>query len=699
MNRLIVVIFMLLWQPVFAQTVRVLSGEHATFTRLAMVMPGLQSWSLAKTDAGYDLRVEPSRMGFDTRGVFDLVPRTRLADLAAVTSGGVLSLVLGCDCHAVATQVRPGVVAIDIFDGPAPLVFASEQAARENLTIFELLPDAPSFRPRPRPGRKMDPAIPDFLRQGLWRSRGLPAEFVEGLGVAAGPEADLADNPFAAALLKALSRATLAGALEPAPSLGSLPSRPLAAESAIASQQMQIRLASGRIVFNSPESEACPDDALFDVVAWTDARPFTIQLAEFRAGLIQEFDRPDTDTVLRLSRFYLASGFGVEATNAIKELAPDIPEGLIIADIANILDDQQEPSAMLHGFRACDGRVALWAIMALPEPTQSERIEIQAVVRTFSELPLHLRKELGPRLVETLFAINESGAAQQIRSALGRASGSEGPELAIMTARIAIDAGHEAEAEALLAQTGQSTGPLAPVALIELVDFMFSRGLALDEQTLVLLESHANEGRRTRLGPELNEALAKAVFLSGDLGRAFALAGQNNLSLHEALLDALATTGSTGDVLQYGAPLAPALLAQLANSTRMAMADRFLGLGFPDLAQGWIGPAQVPPDSVLVGPDVGQARQSGPVLVDAGGTAPGRAPPGGVATAIDDGQLAGTQSADVAIDPSAGGAEPPVMLASDVKGPLAKARLATERAALSRAEIERLLEAAPRPAR
>ena len=60
---------------------RVISGEHSNFSRLVLLSSGLPSWELGRVGGGYELRLTPGEDGFDTREVFDMIPRTRVTNL------------------------------------------------------------------------------------------------------------------------------------------------------------------------------------------------------------------------------------------------------------------------------------------------------------------------------------------------------------------------------------------------------------------------------------------------------------------------------------------------------------------------------------------------------------------------------------------------------------------------------------------
>lgn len=118
--------------PAGAETVRVLSGEHPGFTRLAFVFDQPTDWRFGRVDAAgggdgpdgaegprlYELRLARGDVDLDISRVFDRVPRTRLE--ALTTRESRLRLTVAAGHRAVPFELRAGVMAIDIRPGPPP---------------------------------------------------------------------------------------------------------------------------------------------------------------------------------------------------------------------------------------------------------------------------------------------------------------------------------------------------------------------------------------------------------------------------------------------------------------------------------------------------------------------------------------------------------------------------------------------------
>lgn len=271
------------------------------------------------------------------------------------------------------------------------------------------------------------------------------------------------------------------------------------------------------------EGVPCLPDETFDLAAWGDDRPLPIQIAERRAALVGEFDRPDPESVLALARLYLHFGFGAESRAVLRafELTPDGAD--ILADMGRILDGKPiGPGSRLIGMSACDTAAALWAVMASPKVSPSTDIGAAAVLRAFSALPPHLRRLLGPGLAERLIAAGHISAAVSVRDAIARAPGDGGSARNLVEARIDLAAGDPRDGERRLDSLSRSNDPLAPEALMLTIESRLRRGEAVEAGLADSAEALAFEHRSGTIGPALAALHILARASSGDFARAFA---------------------------------------------------------------------------------------------------------------------------------------------------------------------------------
>jgi hypothetical protein len=103
-----------------AETARVRSGDHGSFTRLVVELAAPADWRFGRSNGGYALDFGRADVALELGGVFRAIGRDRIADVSQDPAGR-LQLVLGCrDCHATALSYRDSWIVIDVAGGPPP---------------------------------------------------------------------------------------------------------------------------------------------------------------------------------------------------------------------------------------------------------------------------------------------------------------------------------------------------------------------------------------------------------------------------------------------------------------------------------------------------------------------------------------------------------------------------------------------------
>lgn len=613
----------LLWllpAQVTAAPARVISGEHGDFTRLVVYAGpadgwSAQSWALGRTEGGYELRIQGLREGFDTTAVFARVTRERLADLVPGAGPGALGLPLNCTCHIAPFVVEPGVIALDIRDGPAP-ADSPYEAALDDPDTAEPAPDEGAGRTAAT--RSDNPLSRAWIAEALVQGPALmPASPQPPPAQGAAPTAALAavlppasdggtalaalPDPALEPLREALVREISLGAARGVVDMG-LPETPQAPKDSGKAPD-QARVGPGAmpqvrvgVIDQDPEANlaaegaVCPEEDRLDIARWGDSRPVWEQMSEARSGLIGEFDRPDAEAVARAIRFHLFIGFGLEALALIQAFDPVSPDRAFWASMAHVLDAEPDPAPAFGGLLSCDGPAALWSLMA--EPTVGAKAaNLPAVQRAFSALPAALRQELGPRLIEKLAAAGADSAVQVVANAIRRPGDTGNRDVALMDAGLATTAGEFEAADQLLRPLLDDPGPGTPEAVVLLIESHAERGLPLPKGTVDEIGAYAAEREGGPEGERFRRALTLAFALSGDPARAFAAADGVD-GVQEDLWRLLAELGTDDQVLEL-ATLAPGNSAPAAAVVQAPrLAERFLDLGLPDQARDWLAGAQ-----------------------------------------------------------------------------------------------------------
>lgn len=561
-----------------AQTVAVSTGDHPNFTRVVLEAQGLNGWRLDRLPDGYALRLRRPA-SFDLDGAFRVITRDRLTNLAPLDDGRGLRLTLDCTCHAVGFDYRPGIVVIDLRDGPPP-----EGSSFELTQTGDLAPPLQQSNAAPRPVAR--PALAwDWTEQALTTAR------TAGAPVAPAPLPDPQSLALREALLQGLADGAARGLVDPVIRLPPPPEPggavPGAARVGLLALPGMAGLSpqDGRPSLTATGAE-CIAASRITLPDWGNPDlPAAAQLTDL-ASFLGEFDRPDPDALTVAVRRHLWLGFGVEATALVDAFATDATDANLWRSMARAVDGIADPDGAFAGMANCDGPAALWSALTQPELSLPE-VNVQAVLRGFSSLPPHLRRSLGPPLTEKFLKAGDGATAQSLRDAMLRGDPGAG---ALVDAQIALrsDRPDQAEAEAQAALA--AGGPDSAAALVTLIEARFQARKPVDPADVTAVAAMRQEQPDD---PALARAMILAQALSGTFDAAFAeleTVPQDVATTTTADLWALlAESGPDSALLTHAIPAAISVPA-VAASTRGQIAKRLTDLGFGDAAQLWLGP-------------------------------------------------------------------------------------------------------------
>lgn len=583
-------LFLVLWAlgagAAMAAPVVVTSGEHDGFTRLVFDYGTPVDWQVGRTVDGYELAIAGASPSYDLREIFDLIGRSRLAAIWPDPEAGNLRIGIACACHALPFEFRPGIVVIDLHDGPPPKGSSFELAL--DGAPPATAPPRPVRRPKARPSRTGQSF--DWVALAL---SGSPPTQVSELRI----DPDPALAPLRDILLQQLARGAAQGVVAMAePDLG--PNRGRLPDFASA----QVRIGGGPPLAIDPHGSVRPDLGAdgtaciaaerLDLAAWGNDLPVSQQWGDAMQGLSGEFDRTEPEALTRAVRFLLYIGFGAEARQMLTAFGEAGEEAALWRALGRVLDDEPEESGVLAGQMACEGPAALWSLLAEKALAPGAMVNTAAVRLAFSALPLHLRRHLGPRLADRLLALGDTDSARAIRDAVQRAGGDGGGQVTLMEADLAAGTGDPVAAEAHLRGLITQPGPETAEALVDLVELRAGQGLPVDPETVPALEALLSERSGTEGAAAFQRALTLARAASGDPEQAFA-----DLSLtpglEPALWTLLADLGTDAQVLTLAVMPAGATPSAPAE-TRQRLAGRLLGLGFGPAAANWLAGVDEP---------------------------------------------------------------------------------------------------------
>ena len=562
--------------PALAQSIPVQTGEHASFTRLAMQFPTPVTWSEATTDTGYAVTFDNSNLTFDLSNSFRLIPRDRVADIRWDAAAGRLEIESGCDCHLDAFELPGNVLVLDIKngadpDGPPPDVAPVETVETD---------------PKKPPMAAFSPDLPLLLSN----QQTLTARFE------AAPEPVELNGLSEEQLLRSISAAASEGLLSLATPEDE--NTVLTGDAAGLLDHIGSRSATAPRSALQEDSDSaarlnCPDPADVAIAEWADGSPQQT-LAAGRNHLFDGRGQLDTDRVLEHAKALLHFGFGAEARMHLKLLGTRSRQIDTLREISFVVDGEHtDASPVLGSFMGCTPDAALWAVVSGAKKGSAVTLDAEGLYGTFLSLPAHLQQLLGADLIRNLRRIGEEDIAASLLAAIDRLPGAPTSEMQMLKGMDDIAEGDIDTGEIALGKVIFEGSDSSPTALLHLMDAREARGTTVPEDILILAESLAIELGEDPLADALTRASARAHASDGRFETAFTLledleneTGQTDEDLRDDLAIKLASNAPDNVflILTFKHDLTdPDTTAQPAAA--MALAERLLGLGFTEEAR------------------------------------------------------------------------------------------------------------------
>lgn len=538
-----------------AQTLLVQSGEHADFTRLVIAIGEDRDWTLEEDRRGWRLTLDPVPDGFALDGVFDLIPRTRLADLSVDED---LLLDLACACPVTAFRHEERFLVLDIGDAePALLEAAPERglpdAALPDLADILIGQDAVDPILSPLVDTPVDPADapidapnPRIAEAAALMAEQLARAAASGLLDAAlgRPLADADPLPPVAPVAEAQveeARSDVEPEAATDPSEAAMPqSLPVTAATALdRPQPAELRVPP---LLSEPGCSG----ALVPLRSWASGAGIDQGLGALNAALYDDRDQLVPDGVMNLARHYLYYGFGAEAAFWLRQL--DSPDALLL-QIASLVDGGAAPPfADVRDTARCSPEELLWYYLggAIGVPLLPE--DLSALQRAFGDLPPGLRDQLGPVLVRRLHADGALATARTLRDTLHRGGRLDATVLRLIDLDIGLapDPSPTRTREALAIDL-RDDGPSPAATMAAALAFDREGGVPTDPDRLSVAEAllrETGDGVATdTLWGEIVLARAAIGDLDGALallqagGRAAAIQDQTLTRLFDARVD------------------------------------------------------------------------------------------------------------------------------------------------------------------
>lgn len=574
---------------VSAENVRVLSGEHEDFTRVVLVFGASIDWKVSAVEDGFVVRFDRSDFDLDLSRVFDRIPRDRIAAVSFDRSSASLKLESTCRCLLEDFRAGENTLALDVKTVPPDVAFNDPR--RNALTESPFPLGRPSVARTPW----VEPAVPLAIPEPDLAASSVPQAPRHAVPIRLPEPYVRLESDIARQLARAASHglADLATPMAPGPEAGPVPA---AFDAHVRSSTVYDHLGGmgGEPARDTGEAP-CPAAEDFDPNTWTGGREFDDALSAARRALVRDIDHTDPAALRRLATTYLGFGFGAEARAILRDLAQDDVETRRLVAVAEIVD-REEPSdqTALAGLAHCDDPSSVWAVLAAPDGRPPDGINATAVQQSFAAFPAHLRRQLGPALVERLLQAGLSDAAGVVRRAAGRAPGPPTPDLALMEANAEIAAGETEKAGGALAALVEEDGSASPAALVQLL--LHARPNAIQADQILLAEALAFENRGQPVARALLDAAARASARTGDFRGALRLAatvdpeGTTDPLLSYVLEQVLEARDDVALLAAVQSVVAGREAGRLTKDAALASAERLLEIRLPELADPLLAP-------------------------------------------------------------------------------------------------------------
>lgn len=584
----------LLAQAATAEPVLVRTAEHGGFTRVVVDFTDRPTWALGRVGQAYELRTDREDIDFDLSDVYRRIYAGRLVSLDQAGPGD-LRLTTGCAC-TLTTTLRPnGGLIIDISDGPPPADSPFEQSLSG--------PDAdPPPQPAPRPSTRLA-ELP--MSAGLTAPNVLPIvsdkivrEMATGLGTSLAEEIGRAAEMDLVELAPGVTADSLTGRNAPASGdadrdMGSSATIPEEADRIVPEgPNLRIvteaeRALTERGSLTSVDPSLCARlEKVLNPNQWVDEGPGPAGVEIDRKDLIDIRGEADPRGFRNLIRSYLYLTFGREALAALQAAPDDLVYKELYSAIARIVEDRPPGNNALAGMTSCPGHTGLWARLADLGAVAYKNDTTRPAA--FAEWPEHLRRTLGPRLVEAYLDAGDEETARSLFHAIARISAPDDPDVLLLAAQLAdpVDGG-AAEYDAM-AEIAQTRRPESAGALIGVIQARIAEDVPVGADLAMQAGALAFELAETEGAADLRAAEIRALVHDG-----FWKAGVTRLEAHDplpdrhalvsALVSAAAEQASDTDLLWLAARMEGE--HDVARPARAEMAARIAGLGVAEMAR------------------------------------------------------------------------------------------------------------------
>jgi hypothetical protein len=509
------------------------SGEHEGFSRLVFDSQQSLDWTLEQQNNGYTLSFKQPTPIFDTGQVYRFISKSRLLSIVPLPAPQYgYFLEIAKDHLAEAFVTERGVLVVDIKVGDRPRMDVDSSVSSEATSRFVPSPQMYVLQPprqqiegnisrqengnrtvylvqksEPSPSKKLPlrlPAVKVLAAQQRLKEA-LETARVQGV-------IDLTDEKVNASGSNRLGvgrlnlRATGIAPLDVETITGSVDGN-LLEHLNLDAQSVYDRdfTEMGEQQVRERDGATCLENELLDVENWGADVPVE-RIGNLRRNLVGEFDRVNITALENLVKLYVFLGFGTEARALLSNYDGALKNQAILTELAFLIEDGGvQDESVLRDQGHCDGRGALWAILANGSIPIGEIPDLQLIADLFAQLPSGMRQRMGPRLGTVLLEAGFDTGGETIVNLTARAAGTESPHLELLSARLALSKGKTLVGEGMMRELVMSNSPNTTDALIYLTNSLIDRNGPISDDLVIELATRAFELRFSPVGSRLRQ--------------------------------------------------------------------------------------------------------------------------------------------------------------------------------------------------
>lgn len=554
--------------PASADTVVLRSGEHDDFTRIVAFLPDETDWQVVQNDRQVEVTITgETDHKFDSRTVFDRIPRTRISDVKTVEDNQ-LTIELACHCRAKSFFQAPNMLVFDVTE--------TDQAL---------------------PSSEEDVSSPASRQTDMINQEGAPIDLRNALKLPT-QERQVYSTSSVSQFAQALANRTTRQVLE----IGA-PNSTVPTENVVVGTEFRNVAVPNIALPEAPGSRAasglrdltkanCTALSRAPIDEFLEVDDFYKVKNQFLAALYTDGLQLDRKVATRLAQLYLSQGLGAEAAQLL-DLAGFNGEGHeFLRNLAAVIEASDEiPRIEFEKFEHCSPANVLWSNLAAAKKPMTDE-EGLAVVRIAEGMPRPLLRTIAPRLITNLFSAGQPEAANLISKIVDR-SGMSSP--ASMAEVLLSET--ETEQDKLLESISHSNGEEAAEAAALLVDRHVESGEVVPAPLADLVASHAVENRHRENSGMLRKAEAYSLISRGDFDLALdkvkteTFAPEDTFDVRSKFFESLTASDDTVTFLRIVHSELP-LILDVAPEVRRAVAARLYQNQFPQTAARLIETAE-----------------------------------------------------------------------------------------------------------